>query len=196
MIKSQAYGGFPQDIYNLLKSDHRFFTEIVTYLLNSYFPTSIHQDILSFVSLNLQLTDIAVTTKAEKARRDSKFRENIINAYEHRCAVCGFDGKLGISDFALEAAHIKWVAYGGSDEIHNGLALCVLHHKAFDRGAFAINDDLKLLVANSLKGGDLVNRLFLAYKGREIFTPSQVSFSPNTKYLRWHRNYVFKRDII
>lgn len=34
----------------------------------------------------------------------------------------------------LEAAHIKWKQFGGPCEIPNGLALCAIHHKAFDKG--------------------------------------------------------------
>ena len=35
----------------------------------------------------------------------------------------------------IEAAHIKWHQAGGPDTEDNGLALCTLHHKRFDRGA-------------------------------------------------------------
>jgi predicted restriction endonuclease len=34
----------------------------------------------------------------------------------------------------------------GPDAEINGLALCTLHHKLFDRGAFTLADDLKIMV--------------------------------------------------
>jgi HNH endonuclease len=38
----------------------------------------------------------------------------------------------------LEAAHIKWFQARGPDVVQNGLALCSLHHKIFDLGAFTV----------------------------------------------------------
>ena len=62
----------------------------------------------------------------------------MLKDYEYRCAVCGFDVRLGSVSIALDAAHIRWHQAGGPDEETNGLALCVLHHKTFDLGAFTV----------------------------------------------------------
>jgi len=60
--------------------------------------------------------------------RDEKFRNNVVAAYGGCCAMCG----LGLS--LVEGAHIYPAsAPGSSDEVHNGLALCPSHHRAFDR---------------------------------------------------------------
>ena len=40
-------------------------------------------------------------------RRDPCFRQRILKAYEYRCAVCGFDVRLGSISIALDAAHIR-----------------------------------------------------------------------------------------
>src|SRR5436189_6378643 len=37
-------------------------------------------------------------------------------------------------------AHIRWHQAGGPDIENNGLALCVLHHKTFDLGAFTLSE--------------------------------------------------------
>ena len=67
-----------------------------------------------------------VTTR--KALRESSFRDRVLTAYSHRCAMCGMQLKL------LDAAHILPVEIPGStDETNNGVALCTLHHRAFDR---------------------------------------------------------------
>jgi len=71
-----------------------------------------------------------------RKKRDPAFRQKVLKAYEWRCAVCGFDVKLGTVAIALDAAHIRWHQAGGPDVENNGLALCVLHHKTFDLGAF------------------------------------------------------------
>ena len=82
-----------------------------------------------------------------RQRRDPNFRANVLRAYEYRCAVCGFDVRLGPSPVALEAAHIKWHQAGGPDLEVNGLALCVLHQRLFDRGAFTLSKQLQIMVS-------------------------------------------------
>ncbi|NNE17599.1 MAG: HNH endonuclease [Myxococcales bacterium] len=46
----------------------------------------------------------------------------------------------------LEAAHIFEVRHGGSDDARNGLVLCPTHHRAFDKGLFAIDPENTALV--------------------------------------------------
>ena len=50
----------------------------------------------------------------------------------------------------LEAAHIRWFAYGGPDEADNGLALCSFHHHALDRGGITISPELRVLVSQHI----------------------------------------------
>src|SRR6185503_19127739 len=94
------------------------------------------QDILDAVGLDLSLTETVTRRK-----RDPAFRGRVLTAYEYACAVCGFDVRLGGHALGLEAAHIQWHQAGGPDVEPNGLALCSLHHKAFDLGAFTIKPD-------------------------------------------------------
>lgn len=66
--------------------------------------------------------------QTRRALRDSDFRERVLTAYQHRCAMCGLQLKL------LDAAHILPVEHPDStDQTCNGVALCALHHRAFDR---------------------------------------------------------------
>ncbi len=88
---------------------------------------SIHADILAAVGLSFEASKVA--TK----KRDPQFRQRVLTAYEYRCAVCGFDVRLGSVSIALDAAHIHWHQAGGPDLESNGLALCILHHKTFLR---------------------------------------------------------------
>lgn len=64
-----------------------------------------------------------------KALRDANFKERVLTAYSHSCAMCGVQLRL------LDAAHILPAAHPDStDETSNGIALCALHHRAYDRG--------------------------------------------------------------
>lgn len=64
-----------------------------------------------------------------RAMRDANFKERILTAYSNACAMCGMQLRL------LDAAHILPAAHPDStDDTSNGIALCALHHRAFDRG--------------------------------------------------------------
>jgi putative restriction endonuclease len=38
-------------------------------------------------------------------------------------------------------------------EIPNGLALCAIHHKAFDKGSIGLDEDMRIQVSPAVNGG-------------------------------------------
>jgi putative restriction endonuclease len=65
------------------------------------------------------------------------FRAQVMRAYEVRCAICA----LGHAQL-LDAAHIvPDAAPAGIAAVRNGLALCKIHHAAFDHGIVGIRPD-------------------------------------------------------
>lgn len=178
-------GGFPEDVYNLFFKDRDFMDEIVRTLLEGHFPASYHEDILNELGLYYSLL-------VRKRTRDSSFRKIVVQAYEHRCAICGYDLKVGKDDLALDAAHIKWHAYGGPDEIANGLALCAIHHKALDRGAVGITPGHRILISADLYGGGWANEWFLRFNGNPIREPHSPSLRPGEDFISWHLREVFR----
>ena len=129
LIKHDVSGGFTPEVYKALKRDAALFRDVTTALLEGHFPETVHDDILSAVEISF-----GDSAGSPRRRRDPRFRSDVVRAYEHRCAICGLDLRLGTQDVALEAAHIRWKQNGGPDTVPNGLALCTLHHKVFDRG--------------------------------------------------------------
>ena len=81
------------------------------------------------------------------------FRAAVLEAYLAECCVCGFSLRLVDGLIGVDAAHIRWHAHGGPDEVPNGLALCALHHRLFDHGAITVREDLRVRVAPALTGG-------------------------------------------
>jgi putative restriction endonuclease len=76
-----------------------------------------------------------------RAYRDSQFRPAVLRAYAYRCAVCGCALKL------VDAAHIVPVSFPEStDEVTNGLALCRLHHGAYDNGLLGVQSNYRVIV--------------------------------------------------
>ncbi|MGO3127040.1 MAG: HNH endonuclease [Luteimonas sp.] len=62
-------------------------------------------------------------------KRNPRFRTQVLEAYEHRCCVCGIQLAL------VQAAHIIPHALPEcTDEVINGLALCSNHHRLYDDG--------------------------------------------------------------
>lgn len=67
--------------------------------------------------------------QTRRALRALDFSDRVLGAYRHRCAMCGVQLRL------LDGAHILPVAEPDStDETANGVALCALHHRAYDTG--------------------------------------------------------------
>ncbi len=137
----------------------------------------------------MQLDEITVRCKP----RDPAFRERVLRAYERRCAICGFDVRLGTQSLALEAAHIKWHQAGGPDIERNGLALCSLHHKLLDRGAFALSRERRILVSQDVNGGDGLGESLLRYQGEEIRPPQSTEYAAAAEYVEWHEREVFRQ---
>lgn len=73
------------------------------------------------------------------------FRSAVIYAYERRCAVC----RLPFAEL-LDAAHIKGDADDGAARVSNGLALCKIHHGAFDTNIIGISPDYVVHVRESV----------------------------------------------
>jgi putative restriction endonuclease len=84
--------------------------------------------------------------------RAANFRDRVLTAYRHRCAFCGVQLSL------LDAAHIVPVfASGSTDEINNGVALCKLHHFAYDSNLVSFNENY-LIELSSQRVVDLRGR--------------------------------------
>lgn len=125
-----------------------------------------------------------VMVSIRKRLRDSSFQERILTAYRYRCAMCGIQLNL------VQAAHIIPVSSEeGTDETCNGIALCALHHYAYDRGLVYINEDYFVEVNQSrieqLQAISRVDGLdeFVNALRTLILLPPSVSDRPKTDYL-------------
>lgn len=187
-LRRYGVGGFLEPIAYKFQEDPNLAFEIVQDLLNAHFPMSYHEDILQAVDIERPLQTFDTKT------RPSNFRINILRAYEYKCAVCGFDVKLGDSPVALEASHIKWQKAGGPDEAVNGMALCSLHHKLFDRGAFTLSKQRQILVSDDAHGTKGFQEWLMDFHGENINFPQRRSYYPDMEFIGWHVREVFKGD--
>jgi putative restriction endonuclease len=187
LLANAAAGGFTDEVKEALRASPALPGKIAGLLLERHFPETLHQDILQAVGLDL-------TPQATGRRRDPAFRKRVLTAYEFRCAVCGFDVRLAGASVALDAAHIRWVQAAGPDEEPNGLALCVLHHKLFDLGAFTVGKDGRVLVSEQAHGTGGFDESLMRHHGREARRPLRPEWNPNAAFLDWHVQEVFRGE--
>ena len=186
LVEGGATGRFPMSVQAALTARPMLVNEIAQHLLNAHFPTSVHEDILNAVGLE---TD---TQSATGGGRDPNFRKRVLTAYQHQCAICGMQLLLSGSTVALEAAHIKWHQAGGPPLVSNGLSLCVLHHKLFDRGAFAIHPSRTVSISDEIAGLAGLNEHLLSFHGKPLRNPIRVEDMPAESFTAWHRREVFR----
>jgi hypothetical protein len=154
-------------------------------------------------------TKKSTTTTRAALLRTRGFRQAVIEAYDFRCAVCGLKICAPAAlTWEVEAAHIVPHRAQGRDDIFNGLALCGLHHWAFDVGWFTLLDDYHVQVSSQRKRlpsdfGKLESFDFLHAladkkqsihlpRSRAIYPPRQCpALAPAKHFLR--RNTVRKR---
>lgn len=188
LIEKNVAGGLPDDIFELLRSDRRFLQELALTLGEGHFPESICNDLLEELGL-------AAIQLPPGQRREAAFRSAVLQAYGQRCAICGYDARFGHSSLGLEAAHIQWCQAGGPDRVDNGVALCTLHHKAFDRGAVGIDETLKVVVSADIFGHAGPEEWFFRFNGQPIILPHSPSLVPRRRFIQWHCREVFRMPI-
>lgn len=113
-----------------------------------------HRDIALLNKLDT-LTDEEIDEVANSKRRTVirtiatkyravNFRNKVLGAYGHKCAFCQVQLAL------IDAAHIIPVsAPDSTDEIVNGIALCKLHHYAYDSNLVSFNDVYQIEISKS-----------------------------------------------
>lgn len=185
LLKYGVTGGFTTEVFEVLQSQPEIVSELAIDILSQHFPTSVFADILDAVGLDIHFE------QSLKRKRDPAFRERILTAYEYRCAVCGYDLRMGAQHIALEAAHIKWHVAGGPDVETNGLALCSMHHKLFDLGAFTIGNDLLLRVSQKANGTTGLSEWLMTFHGISLRKAQSEKWRPSMEFLNWHREEVF-----
>jgi putative restriction endonuclease len=117
------------------------------------------------------------------------FRQMVLANYRNRCSICSMP-ELDL----LVASHIiPW-----SENIalrmnpRNGICMCVLHDKAFDRGLITISDDYELILSRILKRLSKETAIlngFILYDRAKIRLPDK--FIPDTKFTEFHRTNIF-----
>jgi len=131
-----------------------------------------------------------VTRLTRQRIHQQAFRERVLRAYRERCAIC----RLRHEEL-LDAAHILPDGHPrGKPVVPNGLALCKLHHAAFDRNFLGIRPDLVVMVRPDLlkePDGPMLRHGLQEFHEATILVPGRPALRPNPAYLE-ERYAMFK----
>ena len=163
-------------------------------LVEAQFPMTIAPDVLSAVGLDPDLvleTAADVVDLVARRRRSAGWRERILEAWDRQCAFCGYDGQLGGVAVGIEAAHVRWFNVGGPDTDDNGMALCSLHHKLFDRGALGLDGNHRIQVSRAFSARTEAAKQ--VYELHDVtLQPRRGTPLPAPHHVDWHTRQVFK----
>jgi len=120
----------------------------------------------------------------------SFFRSAVLASYEYRCAIC----RLDLLEL-LSASHIiPWrSSVARRADPRNGLALCAIHDRAFDRGLLTVSESFNVLISGQAKArasGRLHQVALIDVDGQPISLPKR--FLPDPVALAYHREKIFR----
>jgi putative restriction endonuclease len=123
-----------------------------------------------------------ITVLTQQRLHQQGFRERVLRAYREQCAICRLR-----HDELLDAAHILPDSHPkGEPIVPNGLALCALHHAAFDRNILGIRPDFIVEVRMDIlreKDGPMLLHGLQGFQGKTILRPSSRALWPRADFL-------------
>ncbi len=109
---------------------------------------------------------------------EQSFREMIMRAYRHTCSFC----RLKHAEL-LDAAHIIPDSQAlGEPVVTNGLALCKIHHAAFDRNILGVHPDYRIEVRGDILDeidGPMLEHGLKELRGRDLILPRTPEHWPD-----------------
>lgn len=183
-LREEAIGALTPE-FEWALHDPKVRSAVVNTLLHMEFPETLHEEILDDVGLGHLVVPAL-------ARRDPSFKSTVLLAYENRCSFCGFSGSLREALVGVDAAHVKMRSHSGPDRIDNGLALCALHHRLFDRGALGLSENLRILVSQHMMTREDESPVPIKQLvGAPMRLPQAGYSAPNIAFIRWHNANLF-----
>lgn len=131
-----------------------------------------------------------ITKQVKKRVHQRGFRERVLAAYRSQCAFCN----LKHSEL-LDAAHI--VPDGepdGTPNVNNGLALCKIHHSAFDKYIIGVTPDFEIKIRTDILheiDGPMLTYGFQKLHDQKLILPKSKKAWPDREKLDWrHQKFL------
>jgi putative restriction endonuclease len=151
-------------------------------------------EIAAIVDLASELKKRYAIVQGRRRLHQEVFRSQVLFAYGNRCAICNL-GRRGL----LDAAHIIDDAEDeGEPIVQNGLALCRIHHGAYDQFLIGIRPDLRIEVAEDVLqeiDGPMLEHGLKGISGRRIAVPQSAKKRPHGDRLEWKYERFRERSL-
>jgi putative restriction endonuclease len=122
------------------------------------------------------------THEARYRLHQQRFKLDVMRAYRHRCAICTLRERA-----LVQAAHIVADAEpAGIAAVVNGLALCAIHHLAFDRNLLGIDPGGAVHISDRLLreiDGPMLRTGLQGFHGTAITVPRRPTDRPDPSRL-------------
>jgi len=122
------------------------------------------------------------TVTAKRRLHQHRFRQLVVHAYRTRCAVCRLR-----HENLLDAAHILEDRHErGLPEVPNGLALCKIHHSAYDVNILGVSPDYRVHIrADVLRehDGPMLRWGLQEMDKAGLWLPGKEEQQPNREFL-------------
>lgn len=133
-------------------------------------------------SLDNEIEKQYALVQARRRVHQPKFRAEVLLAYETKCAICRLKhGEL------LDAAHIVPDSDSrGIASVRNGMALCKIHHTAYDKRLIGISPDYEVRVNEGLLlevDGPMLKHGIQEMHGTQIHVPKPATQKPDKELL-------------
>ncbi|MEW6060194.1 MAG: HNH endonuclease, partial [Actinomycetota bacterium] len=118
---------------------------------------------------------------ARRRLHQRPFRHIVLAAYRNQCALC----RLRHPEL-LDAAHIKEDSEGGEPILPNAMAMCAIHHRAFDKHVLGIRPDYVVRVRPDVleeRDGPTLRHALQGLHGSALILPRVRTARPDPELL-------------
>jgi len=119
-----------------------------------------------------------ITVEVQQRLHQDTFRANVIRAYQQSCAICRLRHRE-----LLDAAHILEDKHPkGIPAVSNGLALCAIHHRAYDKNVLTVKPDYSVEIQDKILheiDGPMLRYGLQEFQGSLILLPKRIDQWPD-----------------
>lgn len=143
------------------------------------------------LSINRDENDYAIENRKieiNARQKQSKFRNKVLSNYSGKCCLSGITEQ----DLLIASHIIPWAERIDTRlDPSNGICLFTLYDKLFDEGYFSFDDNLSVVLTNTLPNLSKELLKFLSTINRKKMT-DPIYVPINLEYIRYHRLNIFK----
>ena len=150
------------------------------------------KELLDYVQHDFS-TELEEPIESEKKIREPGFRRTIMRIYDYTCAVCELQILTLNGESVTEAAHIIPFNKSNNDDVRNGISLCKLHHWAFDRYLFSVDESYIITVSNLMTEKGPTEWKLTTLNGKGILLPKLEELYPAKEAFAWHCERMSKQ---